>query len=111
MTRSVIFDQLVGLEYIGSNLAAPRDIFLLTDDRVELRFLLLLFHFEETRLQDFHRSVSILELGPLILTLHDDTCRQVSDAYGGFDLIDILASRAAGAKGVDPEILFVNDNV
>ena len=73
MTCSVIFDQLVGLEYVRPNLAAPRDVLLFADDGVELGFLFLLFQFEEAApSQDFHRSVSILELGPLILALHDE---------------------------------------
>ena len=37
----MIFDHLIGLEHIRSNLAAPGNVFLLPDDRIELRFFLL----------------------------------------------------------------------
>src|SRR6202044_2437297 len=65
----------------------------------------------ELRFQDLHSELAILVLAALILALHDEAGGQVGEAHGGFDLVDVLAAVAAGAKRVDAQILGLDDDV
>ena len=51
----------------------------------------------EASAKDGHRRDLVLQLGLLILRLHDQAGRQVRDAHGGVGRVDALAARAAGA--------------
>jgi hypothetical protein len=43
-------------------------------------------------------------LGPLVLALDDDTCRQVSQPDSGIGLVNVLSACAGGSKSVDPQV-------
>jgi len=49
-------------------------------------------------------------LAALVLALDDDACRKMRDADGGFDFVDVLAAVAAGAEGVELEIVRLHDD-
>ena len=50
--------------------------------------------------QDLEGTVFILVLTALVLTLHHHTGGKVGNTNGGFGLIDMLTTRAAGAEGI-----------
>ncbi len=111
VSRSMVFDHLVGLEDIGPDLAAPGDVLLFTDDGIELGFLLPLLHFKEARLQNFHGAVAILQLRPFVLTLHHDAGRNVGDTNGGLDFVHVLPAGAPGSKRIDPQVFVVDHHL
>src|SRR5690606_6212994 len=54
--------------------------------------------------QALHRLVAVGVLAALGLRLDHDAGRQVGDAHGRVGLVDVLAARAGGAEGVDPQV-------
>ena len=101
----MILHQGVGLHDIGADLAAPADFLDLAADVGELFGILLLLQKVQLGLQHLHGLVFVLELGALVLALHHDACRKVRDTDSRGSLVDMLAARAAGAVGVDAQIL------
>src|ERR1051326_3643953 len=72
------------------------------------RFLLGDHPIEQARAEDLERLDLVLELRFLILAFHFEAGRQVRDADRAVGRVDALAARAAGAKHVDPQV-FVFD--
>ena len=68
------------------------------------------FQFVELGAQHLHGDFAILVLAAFVLALDDDAARQVRDAHGGFDFVDVLAAVAAGAKRVDAQIFGLDDD-
>ena len=91
--------------HVGANLAAEADFGLGGVELAHGVAALLEFQFVELRAQNLHGDFAVLVLAALVLALHDDAGREVGDAHGGFDFVDVLAAVAAGAKGVDAQIV------
>src|SRR6185436_10640492 len=79
LLRPMILDELVGMEDVTSNLMAEGDLFLDPADLRELLLLLFRLEIEETRLQRFHRRVTVAMLRPFVLAGHDNPRRNVRD--------------------------------
>src|SRR3546814_11862355 len=62
----------------------------------------------EARAQHLHRLGAVLVLRLLVLALHHDTGRQVGDPHRRVGGVDVLATGALRAVGVDPQILVVD---
>ena len=101
MSGPMVFDHLVWLKHVGTDLTAPGDILFSPTIALNSGFLLALFQLKQAGAQNFHGSVAVLELGPLVLALHDDTGRDVCNADGGFHFVDVLPSGAAGAERIN----------
>ncbi len=73
-------------------------------------YLLLLAHLQlvQPRLQLLHGGGAVLVLGALVLAGDDDAGRHMGDADRRLGLVDVLAAGAAGAVGVDAQILVVD---
>ncbi len=48
---AMVLDHLIRLQHVGSDLAAPRDVFFVLAELLEFRALFALFEFEQTRAQ------------------------------------------------------------
>src|SRR3984957_6131805 len=102
---AVILDHLVRLHHVGADLTAEADVGF---GGVELALVApALFELElvEARAQHLHGGLAVLVLAAFVLALDDDAGGQVREANGGVDLVDVLASMAAGAEGVNAQIL------
>src|SRR5216110_942239 len=67
---------------------------------VFLSFLALL-SLEQTRAQDRHRFLLVLELTTSVLTTNDRVRRNVQDLHGGICRVYALPTGAAGARNFD----------
>ena len=67
--------------------------------------LLLQFVFVEARAQNAHRLLAVLVLRALVLAGDHDPGRDVRDAHGRVGRVDVLAALAAGAIGVDADVV------
>src|SRR5580704_5806373 len=103
--RPVILDELVGLHHVRTDLAAEADLGLRGIQLAQLRLPLFDFLLVEMGAEDLHGDLAVLVLAALVLALDDDPARQVGDAHGGFDLVDVLTAVASGPEGVDAEVL------
>ena len=77
----------------------------------ELCLLLLELHFVEAGTQHLHADLAVLDLGALLLRLHNGVGGQVSDAYGGVGGVNALTTRARSAVGVDAQVGLVDLDV
>ena len=96
----MVFDHGVWAKYVASYLTAPFDFF---DFAFEFQFLLLQFSllfFNELGHKHFHCLFTVLDLATLVLALHYDTARQVSNAHGAIRLVDVLTACTATSIGV-----------
>src|SRR5690606_13153778 len=66
---------------------------------------------EQLGAQQVHGLGAVLVLAALVLAGHHDAARKVRDAHGRIGLVDVLAARAAGAVGVDLEVLVADRDV
>src|SRR5207302_6678153 len=103
--RPVVFDQRVRVEDVRSDLIAPGGVAVLPAQGGELLLLLLVLQFVEPRLEQFHRGELVGVLRALVLTLHDDPGGHVGNAHRRLYLVHVLAAGAAGAVGIDPQIV------
>src|SRR5580700_1418880 len=76
--------------------AALRAVFLL---------FFALFSFEQTRAQDRHRFLFVLQLAPSVLTANDGAGRNVQYLHRRVGRVHALSARPAGARNFDPQIL------
>jgi hypothetical protein len=106
----VILHQLVGLQHVGADLAAPGDILLVVVNFLEFFVLLLLLALMQPRLEHLHGQLLVAVLGFFLLALDRDTGRQMRDAHGAAGLVDVLAAGAAGTENIDPQVLIFNDH-
>ena len=100
----MVLDELVGLEDVGADLAAPCDFALLVVAAFDFGLLFVFLDLIELCFEHAHGEVLVFALGAFVLAGDDDAGRFVGDADGGFDLIDVLAALAAGAVGIDLEV-------
>ena len=91
---AMVLHQLIRLEHIGPDLAAPGDVLLFAHQLPEFFFLLFFPHFIQPRFQDFHGNVLVLELRPFVLALHYDIGGEMCDPDRGIGLVHVLPARA-----------------
>ncbi|MPN18327.1 hypothetical protein SDC9_165687 [bioreactor metagenome] len=84
----------VGLEDIGTDLAAPLDLFHFALDVSHLLFLLALTQLDQARAQHLHGLFLILHLAALILAGDDDARRHMCQTHCGIGLVNMLAAGA-----------------
>ena len=65
----------------------------------------------DARAQDVHRGSAVLVLRAAVLHHHHDAGRNVGDADRRFGLVDVLAAGAAGAHGLDAQIVVLDLDV
>ena len=105
---AVVLDQAVGLHDVRADLAAEGDFELGFVEAVGFVAALLNFLVVKFGAQHLHGHFAILVLAALHLAGDDDAAGDVRDANGGFDFVDVLAALAAGAEGVELEIVGVD---
>ena len=108
MTGAVVVDQLVWVEDVRADLAAPGDLTLLAVDALHLAGLLVFLDLVEFRLEEFESQVAVLVLAALGAAADLDPGRQVFEVHGGLDLVDVLSALAAAAGGGDLDVLVVD---
>ena len=100
-----VFGHAVGLQDVAADLRAELDVelgvFELAADGLFLFELVLV----EAGAQHLHRLLFVLVLGALVLAAGDEAGGDVGDADGGVGGVDVLAALAAGAVGVDAEVV------
>src|ERR1700722_7323260 len=101
----MVFNQLVGLHGVGADLAAKADFGFRGVEFIEGFAALFEFEFVELGAQDFHGDFAILVLAAFVLTLDHGVGRQVGDADRGFHFVDVLPAVAAGAEGVNAQVV------
>ena len=77
----------------------------------DLLRLALLLVIEEAGAEHGHGPDAVLQLRALVLADDDDAGRQVRDAHGGGDLLDVLAAGAAAVEDVDAQVVLVDVDV
>jgi hypothetical protein len=98
----------VRMEHVRADLRAERDVAPFAAELLELGDPLLAHPLGQTRLQDAHRDVPVLELGTLVLRGDHDVGRDVGDAHGGVGRVHRLTSGPGGTEHVDPQIVGVD---
>ena len=101
---AVILDQPIGRQDVAADLAAEVDLEFGIFDLPILGLLLIHLEFVEFRAKLLYGAGPIFVLRAFVLTLHDKTGGQVGHANGRVCPVDVLASGAAGAEGVDTQI-------
>ena len=104
MVGDPVLGKVIGADLAASVAGAHLGLPLLGDGGV----LPLLLRFIQTGAQDLHGPLPVLVLAAFVLTLHHRAGGQVGDADGGLRLVDVLAACAAGAVGVDLQVLGVD---
>src|SRR6476619_7852237 len=106
--RPVILDQLVRVEYVAADLAPEIGLLRLTALAGELLLPFLLLELRQARLEDPQRRLLVRGLRALVLNRDDSSCRQVRDPNRGIGLVDVLATGATSAMGVDAQLALVD---
>jgi hypothetical protein len=89
-----VLHHLIGLQDIAADLASPRRLSLLASNVIEMIDPLLAGKLRQLRLEHRHRPGLVLELGPLVLALHDDPGRDVGYPDRRVRRVDMLATGA-----------------
>ena len=77
----------------------------------KLSLLALKLHFVETRAQNSHRLLAILDLRLFVLAAHNRIRRNVRDAHRRVSGVHRLASRTRRAESIDANVLRLDLNV
>ncbi len=101
---AVIFDQAIGLQSVGPNLAAETDIELRFVELARRGLALLDFQVVKARAQQLHGNLAVFVLAAFGLALHDDAGGEMRKSYRGLHFIHVLAAVASGAKCIDAQI-------
>ncbi|MFT7173967.1 MAG: hypothetical protein ACI9NQ_002196 [Paracoccaceae bacterium] len=99
-----VFDHLVGLEDVGTDLAAPADFTFVGVGAVGLGLLLVLFDLVELGAEGLPGQFAVAELGAFLGRADHDPGGEVLYDDGGLDLVDVLAACSAGAGGGDFDV-------
>ena len=95
----------IRLEYVGTNLISPGNVFFLCGKfRIFLLFLLAVI-FVKFCAEHAHTCLTIKNLASLALTGNNDSCRNMRKADGRICLIDVLTAFSAGAVCINAQIL------
>jgi len=96
-----IFDELIGLEDVVTNLLAPFSGFS-GAELVDAFGVFFLLHLKEFPAENLHGLFFVLELGKFILDGDDGAGREMSNADGGVGRVDALTAVTAGMIDVNP---------
>ena len=102
---AVVFDELVGLHRVGTNLAAETDFGFGGVEFVERVASFFQFELVELRAQNFHGDFAVLVLATFVLALHHDVRGQVRQPDRAGRFVDVLAAVAAGAESVNAQVV------
>ena len=102
-----VFHHLIGLQNVGSDLIAPAGITLIFVLGVDGGIALVKFQLVEPRFQRRHTVGPVLMLR-FLRTCHHDIGGQMGDPDSAVGGVDVLAARARGSVGVDPDITVGN---
>ena len=105
---AVILYQSIGLEYVGTYLAAPFYLLHLALYLSHVLKALPLGQLQQLALQYAHSHVLIVELAALVLALYHYAGGEMCDTYCRAYLVDVLAACAAGTVGVYADIVGVD---
>ena len=108
MASAQVFDHVIGLQDVGTDLIAPAGFHVFAFESSPLCLLFLQLQVVETPTQDFHGHLAVPGLGTLILTGDHDSCGQVGDAHGGGVFLHVLAAGARRAVDLDLEVVRIN---
>jgi anaerobic selenocysteine-containing dehydrogenase len=108
-TRAGIFDLLVGLHDVGSDLVPPAD-FAFFNARLFGLFLLE-FIFVQAGFEHLHRGSFVLVLAAVVLALYDDAGGFMRDPNGRLGFVDVLPAGPRSAVGVDADIFVLDDDI
>ncbi len=102
--RAMVFDVLVGMQNVRTDLISPGDITLAVF--LGIQFLLLLFqlHIINSGFQHLHGLFFILMLGAFVLALNNGVGRNMGDSYGRIGSVDVLPAGSSRSVGVDAQI-------
>src|SRR5579859_7395249 len=103
-----VLDQRVGLQGVVADLGAELGRQHLAFQVVDLLRGQHLLALEEAGPEHLHGDLAVLDLGALVLAGDDDAARDVRDPDRRLGLVDVLAAGAAGAVGVDPDVVGVD---
>lgn len=103
-----VFDHLIGLQHVGADLVAPADLGLGSGFGAGSVLALLQFGFIHAGTQHVPGLGTVLVLRALLLALHDDTGRDMRDAYGRVSGVDVLTTGARRTIGIDAAVAFVD---
>ena len=87
---------------------APADVGLIRLHRICRLLPFFELQLIEPRFQHIHGGCPVAVLGPVVLALNDNTGWLVRDADGGVGPVHVLATGAACAVGVDPQVFFLD---
>src|SRR5207244_517604 len=108
---AVVLDAVV-VEDVGADLGAPAALHGAAGGRGEFFFAAFVFDDLELGHEDAHGLLAVLRLVAEGVGDNLDAGGDVGDAYGGGDLVDVLAAGAGCAnEGHDVEVFFGDDEV
>ena len=87
---AMVFDALLRMQGVGTDLIAKADLTLLTLQLGELANLFLSLALEQVGAQHLHGRASVLVLRALVLALHDDPAGQMRNTNGRVGFVDVL---------------------
>ena len=99
-----ILGHAVGLQDVAANLGAEFDIELGVFELASGGLFLIELVLVELGAHHLHCALLILMLRTLVLATGDDACWNVGDADSGVGRVDVLATLAARAIGIDAEV-------
>ncbi len=105
VAASKIFDQLVGVQDVRSDLGSPGSRLVFALDRSDLTSSLGLLNLPNFGSKDPHGVFFVLQLRTLRLDRDHDPGWQMSDPHSGIDLINILTARPGRAESIDLQII------
>src|SRR5262245_57698987 len=100
MVGTMIPDHLIGMQNIGTDLAAPFRFCIFTAQDRPFFLLFSLLQFEQPRPQNPHGELTVLGLRTLVLAGDDNTRWKMRDAYGCRIFLHVLPARARRAEDI-----------
>ena len=106
-----ILDQLVGVQHVVAYLGSPLDFLFACFDLAPLGVALFDDLLVQPRLEELNGLLFVLKLRTRLGILDHDARRLVAQSNARFDLVDVLATGSARAKGVPINVGHVDLNV
>src|SRR3989338_7967263 len=104
----VVLYHAVGVEDVGTNLAAPGNLLLGLMKGLHSFLLLFQLKLVQPGAQDLHRHRLVFVLGALVLAGNHNIRGQMGDAHGRVGLVDTLPAGATGAVRVYAQLRLVD---
>src|SRR5450759_892977 len=106
-----VLHHLVRVQHVAADLAAEIDVAHFAALPGELVGEAVLLAIHQLGLEHAHGHGLVLQLRALVLALHHDVGGEMRDAHGGAGLVHVLPAGAAGAIGVDAQVIVVDLDV